>query len=213
MAGYAELMRKKSADELIRKGGDVITRSANTMLNLINDMLDIFKFEANQMKIVKEMVRLDECVENTLTLMMPLLQNASLRVAPQIASLAPLPADPVRIGQVIDNLIANAVKFSPRGGTIVVSLDRVQHNSSFFQEFAVSDEGPGISPDKQEQIFNKYAQLQQQKGPVPRGTGLGLAVSRLIVEAHGGVIGYKPGNKLGSIFYFRLPEWREGDTA
>jgi K+-sensing histidine kinase KdpD len=74
----------------------------------------------------------------------------------------------------------------------------------FFQEFSITDEGPGIPGEHRRYLFDKYAQLHQNVSF--RGTGLGLAVSRVIIEAHGGEIGYRPGEYGGSMFFFRLPE-------
>jgi len=115
-------------------------------------------------------------------------------------------ADPNRISRVINNLLSNAIKFSPKNGVITVTIKRVEMNGSFFHELSVEDQGAGIEPDKQAHLFNAYAQLEDKTGKLPKGTGLGLAVSRLIIEAHGGTIGYKRGKSGGSEFYFQLPE-------
>jgi len=105
---------------------------------------------------------------------------------------------------VINNLVSNALKFSPPGSTISLQTRMVTSKGCFFQEFSIVDEGPGIAGEHRRYLFDKYAQLHQKESF--RGTGLGLAVSRVIVEAHGGEIGYTPGEYGGSMFFFRLPE-------
>ena len=106
----------------------------------------------------------------------------------------------------INNLLSNAVKFSPENGVITVTIQRIVTDKGAFQEFSIGDEGDGIKPEKQKNLFNPYAQLEDKEGKLPKGTGLGLAVAKLTIDAHGGEIGYRDGNPRGSVFYFRLPE-------
>jgi signal transduction histidine kinase len=102
--------------------------------------------------------------------------------------------------------VANALKFSPEHGTITISVKRIEADHTWYQELAVLDEGSGIPAEKQKHLFNAYTQLEDKTGKLPKGTGLGLAVSKMIVDAHGGEIGYRSGGNGGSEFYFRLPE-------
>ncbi len=104
------------------------------------------------------------------------------------------------------NFLSNAIKFSPENGVITASIKRVKINDRHFQEFSIEDQGPGIESSKQELLFDAYAQLEDKTGTLPKGTGLGLAVSKLIIEAHEGTIGYRSGKNGGSDFYFQLPE-------
>jgi len=95
---------------------------------------------------------------------------------------------------------------------ITVSHRRPEENGIWYQEVAVSDEGPGIDPAQQQNLFNVYAQIPESgAGPARKGTGLGLAVSRLIVEMHNGVIGYRSRSPHGAVFFFRIPE-RDDDS-
>ncbi len=114
-----------------------------------------------------------------------------------------LPNDPASISS--DNVLS---LFEDRAGqlwagTLVTETRQVDGEHGRFQEFSVSDQGPGIPEDRQRFLFDKYAQLH--KDVHKKGTGLGLAVSRLIIKEHGGDIGYRPGKNGGSVFYFRLP--------
>jgi signal transduction histidine kinase len=116
----------------------------------------------------------------------------------------PINADYERVGEVVNNLINNAIKFSPRKGTISIDIKRISKENRWFRELSVTDQGNGVPENKRKYLFEKYHVGSEHKKY--KGTGLGLAVSRLIVETHGGVIGYKPAPGGGSIFYFYLPE-------
>jgi signal transduction histidine kinase len=98
------------------------------------------------------------------------------------------------------------VNFSPTQSKITLEARCISLTGSSFQEFAVTDEGPGIPEDRRPLLFEKYAQIHSHTQGKVKGTGLGLAASRMIVELHGGEIGYRPGEKGGSVFFFRLPQ-------
>ena len=104
-------------------------------------------------------------------------------------------ADRVRIMQVFSNLIGNAIKFTPPGGEIVVRAERVADKV----RFSVSDNGPGIPPEQRERIFERLWQADHKDG---RGLGLGLAIAKAIVTAHGERIGLEPETTSGATFYF-----------
>jgi signal transduction histidine kinase len=141
--------------------------------------------------------------------MTPLLDQKHNRFEVNLEPLSPISIDPVRIGQVVNNLISNAIKFSPEHGVITISARSIYENNRRFQEIAVEDQGPGIVPYKKKLIFEKYAQLNEEAEGVVKGSGLGLAVSRLIIEAHNGTIGCQDGEQTGTIFFFRIPEDEE----
>ena len=205
--GYTELLEDETGPAGIRRFSDRIKMSSSQMLQLVNDMLDISKFEAGKMKVHPEPTNLVDIVKDNIQLMSPLLELKNNRFELHLDPLPSIEADPVRISQVINNLLANAVKFSPKGGVITISAKMTDENERQFQEVSVADEGPGIDAGRQAFIFSQYAQIDH-KSDIPakaKGTGLGLAVSRLIIEAHQGTIGYKPAEPTGSIFYFRIP--------
>jgi signal transduction histidine kinase len=110
-------------------------------------------------------------------------------------------ADPVHLRQVVDNLVSNAVKYSPPGSTVTVSVE--QQNSGW--RVNVQDEGPGITAADREHLFKDFARLSAKPTGGEKSTGLGLAISRRAVEAHGGQIGVdsEPGH--GANFWFTLP--------
>jgi len=204
--GYSEMLTEMPEEMDIRKTGKVITRSSEKMLTLINDMLDISKFEAGKMTLHRKKVTLFKIVTNIIEIMRPLLHKKGINLAwEQEAGTKKetLFIDPEKIGQVINNLLSNAVKFTPEKGNIIIKLSRIDQDGGL-REISVTDDGPGVPAETQKYLFDKYAQLSTNVKT--KGTGLGLAVSKMIVESHGGTIGFRSGpNGKGSTFYFRVP--------
>jgi signal transduction histidine kinase len=204
--GYSDLIILKSdREDDVKKAGRIVSKSANSMITLINDMLDVYKFEAHKMIIKKEELVLGTLLYDVTLLIKPLLFKKNISYEQHIEVNDKINADPNRISRVINNLLSNAIKFSPENGIITVSITRVQKHTTWYQELAVLDQGPGIEESKQKHLFNAYAQLQDKTGKLSKGTGLGLAVSKMIIEAHAGIIGYRSGKNGGSEFYFCLP--------
>jgi signal transduction histidine kinase len=122
------------------------------------------------------------------------------------ADLPPIRGDEARVLQVFSNLVGNAVKFTPPGGVITLSAARADDKI----QCAVTDTGPGIPPEDLPRIFGKF--WQSKRGD-HRGVGLGLAIARGIVEAHGGTIGVRSEVGRGSVFSFSLPVWSDADRV
>jgi signal transduction histidine kinase len=118
-------------------------------------------------------------------------------------------ADPNRVRQVLINLISNAVKYSPSGGKVEVSLVMVKEPAEM--RVSVRDEGMGIAPEDQERIFMAFFRARQHTDQLIAGLGLGLAVSKALVEAHGGRIWVESTPGVGSTFTFTLPLERLGE--
>jgi len=200
--GYAEMMHSSPDIIDIVRTGEIITKSSEKMLKLINDMLIISRFEAGKIILNKSNTTLRSIVKEHIEFMQPLLDMKQFRIDCDFPPLPKLYIDREKIGQVINNLLSNAAKFSPEKGTITVRTVQIKENGRCFQELSVMDDGPGISHHKRKYLFDKYSQLHQDTKM--KGTGLGLAVSRWIIESHGGEIGYSSGEEGGSIFFFRL---------
>ncbi len=203
LQGFTEMLSGEYKKVDFPRLAGIMSRSIDKMLDLINDMLDISRFEAGKMALDTSAVSMETLVRESIELMQPLLEKKHLRVLCQLERLEPISADHDKIAQVLNNLLGNAVKFSPEKSVIRITLRPTISRQRDFQELAVGDEGPGVPEEFQDQLFEKYTRLR--KKIKHGGTGLGLAVSRLIVEHHGGEIGYRPGETGGSIFYFCLP--------
>jgi signal transduction histidine kinase len=201
--GYSEMLEEMPEKMDIKRTGKVIARSSEKMMTLINDMLDLSKFEAGKMTLNKKNVTLFEIVTDIVEIMAPLLDRKEISLVwePDADTKEEIIfIDPERIGQVVNNLLSNAIKFTPKRGTILIRLSR---ENSHFLELSITDDGPGVPVENRKYLFEKYAQLD--KNLKVKSTGLGLAVSKLIIEAHEGTIGFRPGiDGKGSTFYFRL---------
>ncbi|MFC2155557.1 two-component regulator propeller domain-containing protein [Acidobacteriota bacterium] len=203
--GFSEILIE--TPELVDIGGigEAIKLSSGRMLTLVNEMLDYSKFEAGKMALDKKETYILRLTEDIVEMMAPLFDQKRIHlvydVPPKIRDTR-LSLDPEKISQVVNNFFSNAIKFAPMKGVVTLGMRLVDMG---FVEISVKDNGPGIPRNKQKYIFDKYAQLTNNEQV--KGTGLGLAVSKMIIEAHGGVIGYrtKEGEE-GSIFFFRLPE-------
>lgn len=178
----------------------IITRSADRMHRLIQDILDVTRIEAGR-KLTLEPVLIEidplvtETVESFRGQAEGRLQQLACRVEPNIS---PLFVDPVRLQQVLSNLLSNAVKFTPEGGSITVDVRAVPAGV----QFAVADTGPGLAEHDLERVFEPYWQARQT---ARLGAGLGLAISKGIVNGHGGCIWVKSEPGAGSTFFFMLP--------
>lgn len=204
--GYTDMIQNKGKHQDEARMGNIVKKSINMMIELINNMLDISKFEADKMIIKKEDIVINDLLIDIVNLMEPLFIEKNLQLEREVETTTTIQADEVRISRVINNFLSNAVKFSPEDETIIVTIKKVQIRGRWHQEFSVFDKGFGVQQSKQSHLFNAYAQVEDINGALPIGTGLGLAVSKLIIESHMGKIGYRPGNNGGSEFYFQLPE-------
>jgi len=179
----------------------------NKMLKLINAILDVSRLESGHMPLNKQLTDFAELVESTLELQMPLAREKNLRLINQVSNkIAPLWIDPDLIERILENLIGNAIKFTPAGGSVQVIADRNLHTPIVDEEneyllILVRDTGTGIPIEIQNQLFQKFATGNQDE----RGSGLGLAFCRLAIEAHNGRIWVESEPNKGSTFYILLP--------
>jgi two-component system phosphate regulon sensor histidine kinase PhoR len=170
---------------------------------MTNNLLDLARIEAGTVKIEKLPVALAEIIENAVEEMKPQLDEKNLDVIQEIDQDAlTLPMDEGKILEVVINLLSNAAKFSKAGGKIFVSTQALGE----FVQVCVRDEGIGIDPDDLPHIFEKFHRALSKEAAAVRGTGLGLALSKTIIEAHGGKIwAVSSGRGKGAVFHFTLP--------
>jgi signal transduction histidine kinase len=202
--GYTELILDDIYGEVGEKVRDVLTRlekSGRHLLALINDVLDLSKIEAGQLTLALSEYSMAEVVQTVLTAVEAL--AAEKRLALKVTMLPDLPlghGDERRIGQVLLNLVGNAIKFTEVGEVRV----EVRASDGAFR-VAVADTGPGIAPDDQAKIFQEFQQIDSSSTRKKGGTGLGLSIAKRIVELHGGRIGVESTPGTGSTFWFTLP--------
>lgn len=174
--------------------------SANQLVDMVNSVLDVSRLEQGQMPLNRAMSDLDALVQNALRAIGGLAQKVKL-VCPAQSSPVRVNCDASLVVRVIANLVGNAIKFTPQGGTVAITAER--HGSG--AKICVADTGSGIPGKYHKKIFEKFGQVEvQQQGEI-YSTGLGLTFSKLAVEAHGGTIGVESEVGKGSAFWFTLP--------
>jgi signal transduction histidine kinase len=202
--GFSQLLQQKMFGELSAKQeefvGDILV-SGKHLLALINDVLDLSKVEAGQIELEPAPFSLREAVESGVGMVRERASENGVAVAVAIEpEVRVVDGDERRIRQVLFNLLSNAVKFTPTGGRIDVTAAHVGGEV----EVAVTDTGPGVAPDDLERIFEAFQQTDIG-AKHHEGTGLGLALSKHLVELHGGHIWVESELGSGSRFVFRLP--------
>lgn len=178
-----------------------IQRDSRHLLELINDILDLSKIEAGRLELHPELLRPADAITQTISSLRPLANNKAISIVEDVDREVHITADPVRFKEIVSNLVSNAIKFTPEGGTIRVECHRRAHHAVF----AVTDTGIGVPASEQQAIFDKFYQLGSTTRGVREGTGLGLAITKRLVEMHGGTISVESAPGQGSCFEFVIP--------
>jgi signal transduction histidine kinase len=220
--GYSEILLESVLGDLNREQRDSLTevlKNAENLLQLINSVLDLAKVEAGKMDLAVETFQVCDVVADVQQTVAPLMAKKKQFFKTDIPSDLPLiTADPRKLRQILLNLIGNAIKFTPERGEITVSGRYYADPSELASEFqldashqqplfriAVSDSGIGIKKEHLESIFQTFQQVDSTFTRKYQGTGLGLALTRQLVELHGGVIAVTSEFGRGSEFKFTLP--------
>lgn len=213
IAGTLGLLKGGIAGEVSEKARELIAighNNCNRLINLINDLLDIQKIEGEGMEFRMEPVALESIVEAAVA------RNGTYAAGRDVsftfrsqAGGATVVADADRLDQVMANLLSNAAKFSPAGGTVGITLGTDGSEAIV----AVADHGPGIPYAFRPRIFERFAQADSSDTRRRGGTGLGLAIVRAIVERHDGRVWYESAPGEGATFYFALPLHHEQPVA
>jgi signal transduction histidine kinase len=212
--GYARLMTLGAAGQINAQQlefANIILRNVERMGNLVSDLLDLSRIESGRISISPRPVALDKIIHDAIRSIQEQIdaRDHTLRVTVP-PDLPEVLADPVRLVQVLTNLISNAYKFTPRGGQISIWAQE-QANAAASQDdrawvlCAVEDNGVGIAPKDREHIFEQFYRVQSPGMRKEQGTGLGLSIARSIVELHGGHIWVESEVAQGTTFFFTLP--------
>ncbi len=204
ISSFSEILLRYDVDDVEKrkKFVTIIHNEAERLTRMINDLLDLSKIEAGRLDMFAESLELEPVLARAVGTTHPLLEEKAIKTVKIIEpGLPPVFADADRLHQVLTNLLANAVKFSPEGGTIHI-LGRKLNGLA---QISVADEGPGIPSDRLEQIFERFQQARDPQKSHPLGTGLGLTISREIVERMGGKIWVDSELGAGAVFSFTVP--------
>ncbi len=207
--GLSQLVLRSTINETQRENVEGIYSSGITLLHIINDILDISKIEAGKMSINLEPTNLQALVEEVVSITAV---NSRAEVDIRLEKAAGLPefinTDKIRLHQVLVNLVGNAIKFTKQG-YVLLAVDyegKAEPGNRVNLHFRIEDTGPGVNPDKKEEIFNPFSQGDSSISREFGGTGLGLSISQRIVKLLGGEDIYWTSRQgMGSVFSFVLP--------
>ncbi|MDQ6799777.1 MAG: ATP-binding protein, partial [Acidobacteriota bacterium] len=201
--GWASILNSGDADEeTARTATESIQKSAQMQAQLIEDVLDVSRIVSGRLSVESKPVNLRSALENVLDMVRPAVKANDLHLETNVADVPPAMGDPARIEQVLWNVLGNAIKFTPAGGRIDVSL---QQNGTA-AEIRISDTGEGIAPDFLPLVFDRFRQAEASTTRAHGGLGLGLAIARHLVELHGGTItAESAGLGEGATFIITIP--------
>jgi PAS domain S-box-containing protein len=205
ITGFGSILDDELAGPLTPKQHDYLRKiltGADTLLALVNDLLDLSRIQAGRFHLSPQPFDFSQLVADKLESLQPLAQQRHLTLVNEVpADLPTLVGDAQRIGQVLINLVTNGIKFTPSGGTVRVRacLDGASLRCE------VTDTGIGIDPRDFDKLFKPFTQVDMSSTRQAGGTGLGLTISKSLVEAHHGQIGVHSERGQGSTFWFTLP--------
>ena len=210
--GFADLLRETELDEEQKESVSLIVHSGQSLLVIINDILDLSKIEAGKMSIEKIPMQINAVMDDALKHYAKAAQEKGLALSKKVDSAIPehIIGDPIRIRQIIFNLISNAIKFTDKGSiTLHIKTETTETNTRFLR-IEAHDTGIGIDKDKLSNIFESFIQADLSTTRNFGGTGLGLTISQKLVQMMDGKMGVTSDLGKGSCFYFTIP--LEGTT-
>lgn len=210
--GFSNILQRSGLRPDQEKLLGYIQSSGSSLLSIVNDILDLSKLEAGMVRIEKVPFRLRELTEEVAAVLLPAAKEKgiqfSINIDPDCEEY--LLGDPVRLKQILTNLVANAVKFT-ENGSVVISAHPVDPSNNLILEFRVRDTGIGMSQEQLEKIFQRFEQGENDTTRKYGGTGLGLAISRNLAELQGGSISVESSPGVGTCFKVILPFERSAE--
>ncbi len=210
--GFVDVLREEGLDPAEAAAAlDAIERNARTLKHLIDDLLDVARITSGKMTVEFAPVRLRDVVASALESLRPSAEVKGLRLHVVLGEGEErIAGDAQRLLQVVSNLVSNSIKFTPRGGTVHVSVTRQAESAVL----TVSDSGKGIAPELLPHVFERFRQGDTSDTRVHGGLGLGLAIVHHIVEMHGGtIVAHSPGEGQGATFVVTFPLLAEGANS
>lgn len=208
--GFSQLLRADAhASQTASDNAGEIERAGRHLLSLVDDLIDLGGVEAGHLELTMVRVAVETVINDSLSMVAPLAANQGIRIVFEggNARNAVVLADAVRLRQIVINLLSNAIKYNRPDGSVRVSCRRLVPAGASGDariRIAVTDTGTGIAPELANRVFSAFERLGAERGSV-EGTGIGLAISRRLVGAMGGSIGYESRMQEGSTFWIDLP--------
>lgn len=201
--GFSELILSGALGEVVpeqKEFIELINKLSNDSLYMVNELLDISVIERGNLNLELKKFNLTTLFEEKIKINSIIAQRKNIEIISKLNTVQDTLFDKEKLGQVIDNLFSNAIKYSPLKSTIEAKI--FEENNQIIIE--IKDNGPGISQENQAKLFIEYAKIGTKATADEKCTGLGLAICKKIIEAHHGSIGLKSEVGLGSTFYFSI---------
>jgi len=204
--GMTDLLLGTELTDQQRRYGQIAKASAESLTTVINDILDFSKIEAGRLEIAARDFNIRKVVEGVIEVLGAKASGKGLEIACQIDPAIPaiVRSDSDRLGQILINLVSNAIKFTQRGGVILRVTPLAANRGRTTLKFTITDTGIGIARDRTDRLFKAFSQADSSTTRQYGGTGLGLAISKQLAELMGGTIGVESEPDRGSIFWFTV---------
>ncbi|MGH7555186.1 MAG: ATP-binding protein, partial [Longimicrobiales bacterium] len=207
IVGWVGVLKQDQSRETLRKAIDVIDRNSRRQAQMIDDLLDVSRIVSGKLPLEVQRVDLAAVIEEAVTSARPAADAKGVRLTTVYDSFADVHGDPVRLQQVVWNLVTNAIKFTGRDGTVHVALHSVDGHA----HIEIADTGQGIAPEVLPHVFERFQQADSSSTRRHGGLGLGLSIVKNLSEMHGGsVMASSPGVGRGATFTVLLPTSESG---
>ncbi len=205
--GMNEMILRECEEETIKEYAYNIKSASQMLLGLINDVLDFSKMEAGKLQIIESKYRVDSVIKDAILGVDVRVKQKNLELKLDIEETLPsaLKGDEIRIRQILNNLLSNAAKYTEKG-SITFSVKGIQEKENFILQFMVTDTGIGIRQEDKERLFESFSRLDMKKNRYIEGTGLGLNITKQLVDNMSGTITVESEYGKGSCFTVRIPQ-------
>ena len=201
--GFSQLIEMQARDDITKKNSQEIIHAGNHLLELINEILDLSKIESGNVELTIENHCFNKIINYTLAMIKPLADKHAIQIDDKISSLPDIniTVDEMRFKQVLLNMLSNAIKYNSENGKVIIDCSLTEGN---MLHLSVTDTGEGLTPEQQSHLFKPFERVGAEGSHI-EGTGLGLVISKDLIELMGGTIGAESEVGKGSRFWIQVP--------